>query len=281
MRPADTPTTIHTHRITPLRLPNGGRELFALCIPPRGDVARPGGVVLCNPLGQEAIRTHRLFRVLGDRLSASGLTVLRFDYFATGDSAGDDGQGELDGWVRDTMVACEWMSRQPGCSELTLFGMRLGSNIALRAAACMAQPPSALLLWDPIPDGALYLQQMTRAHEAALARSFGARWATDQELRRRQLPAPGTEFLGQPLNPALRRGLENLHLTGDLAALPAHAPVPHVWSAAPLPSAGGASLHQHRLELEIDWMTDQALDTPIAPIEIVRSIVATAIESRA
>jgi hypothetical protein len=56
----------------------------------------PGAaVLLCNPFGQEAIRCHRAFRLLSARLASSGIPSLRFDYFGTGDSPGNDGEGDL------------------------------------------------------------------------------------------------------------------------------------------------------------------------------------------
>ena len=46
--------------------------------PPPG-LAGAAGVVLCNPLGDEAMGTHRTYRYLADRLAAAGVHALRFD----------------------------------------------------------------------------------------------------------------------------------------------------------------------------------------------------------
>src|SRR5215831_1771331 len=44
------------------------------------------GIVLCGPLGHEALWLHQTMRSLTDRLAARGFAVLRFDYAGTGDS---------------------------------------------------------------------------------------------------------------------------------------------------------------------------------------------------
>ena len=81
------------------------RRLFGIYHPPaEGSAGRPA-VVLCNPFGQEAIRAQRMMRVLGERLARNGHAVLRFDYFGTGDSLGDDIEGDLEGWALDVMEA--------------------------------------------------------------------------------------------------------------------------------------------------------------------------------
>jgi hypothetical protein len=58
--------------------------------------ARAGcAVLLCNPFGQEALRSQRGFRVLADRFARTGCATLGFDYFGTGDSDGDDDDASL------------------------------------------------------------------------------------------------------------------------------------------------------------------------------------------
>ncbi len=58
-------------------------------------------ILLCYPLGHEYMRSHRAFVRLSDQLAVKGFHVLRFDYFSTGDSAGDDGEACLDDWLGD------------------------------------------------------------------------------------------------------------------------------------------------------------------------------------
>ena len=62
-----------------------GQQRLGIYHAPRASVAGEGGVVLCAPIGQEYMRTHRPLRQLALALADAGLHVLRFDYHGTGD----------------------------------------------------------------------------------------------------------------------------------------------------------------------------------------------------
>ncbi len=82
-------------------------------------------VLMCPPLGQDMIRSHRVYRQLADALAQQGIAVLRFDYYGSGDSAGDS--AELD-WARcraDMVTAAGELRARSGCTRLIGFGARL------------------------------------------------------------------------------------------------------------------------------------------------------------
>jgi alpha-beta hydrolase superfamily lysophospholipase len=66
-----------------------GRTLFGWYDAPTRGSAR-GGILLCNPVGDDSVRAHRPLRHLAQRLANEGFAVLRFDYDGTGDSTGDE-----------------------------------------------------------------------------------------------------------------------------------------------------------------------------------------------
>ena len=260
--------------MNPLRFQRDERDLYAQLILPAGGMPCSQGVVFCNPLGQEAIRTHRMYRVLADRLGAASFAVLRFDYYGTGDSAGDDAEGEPDGWVGDIVAACELLQSRAGCRELSLFGMRLGANLALRAARLLAAPPRAVLLWDPIPDGKEYIRQLQQAHQAALSTAYGARWATEPRLRELQFQPGAPEILGFPLTKALKLGLARTDLDKELSTAGALIQRVHLWGdPGEVLRRNHPTLYPRPLGVTVDWMADEALNTPIAPVEIVRGVI--------
>ena len=171
----------------------GGRQLFGAYHAPAGGSPRPLGVVLCNPGPHEYRQSHWAIRKLAVLLAKHGLHVLRFDYFATGDSAGDSAEGSLDQWVGDIHAAAEELRDISGVRQVALVGMRLGAALAVRAATGRLALAD-LVLWDPVVSGAAYLAQL----EAVQA----------QVLRERHYPEdnrqPPDELLGY-LTPATMR----------------------------------------------------------------------------
>ncbi|MEJ7688410.1 MAG: alpha/beta hydrolase [Variovorax sp.] len=194
--------------MTPLLFGHASRQLFGLFHPPErdGDIA----VLVCSPFGQEAVRTHRLFRVLADRLARSGVAVLRFDYHGTGDSPGDDTDGDLEGWHRDICTAHEELRRRVGNRRIVWLGARLGATMAVLAIRSGQCDPTRLILWDPIVDGARYLEQLRAGHVDALERSY---CVPDPDWRRtlaRDADAFTAEFFGFGVSVLLRQQLRGL-----------------------------------------------------------------------
>ncbi|RZL94310.1 MAG: alpha/beta fold hydrolase [Variovorax sp.] len=193
----------------PMHFGPASRELFGLFHAPAEDSGI--AVLICPPLGQEAIRTHRLWRVLADRLARSGVAVLRFDYYGSGDSPGDDTDGELEGWRRDVCAAHEELRRRRvGSRRIMWLGARLGGAVAVMAAKSGRCDPSRLILWDPIIDGARYLTQLRAGHVEALEHSF---CLPDPAWRRRlaeEKDAFTDELFGFGMSTAMREQLRAL-----------------------------------------------------------------------
>src|SRR5215475_8484677 len=80
------------------------RPLFGWFHAARADSA-PIGVVICNPFGDEAIRTHRSMRHLAEAAAGLGIPTLRFDYDGAGNSAGHDLDPER---LREWLASIRW-----------------------------------------------------------------------------------------------------------------------------------------------------------------------------
>ena len=150
--------------MNPFYFGTGQRRLFGIYTPAQAAAgAGVRAVVLCAPWGHEYLGAHRSIRHLATLLSAAGLHVLRFDYFGTGDSAGDMRQASLDGWRSDIETAIDELKDTAGAAKVGLAGLRLGATLAASVAAKRSRDVDALALWDPIASGEKYMQELVRA----------------------------------------------------------------------------------------------------------------------
>ncbi len=132
-------------------------------------------VLMCNPFGEEALRAFRLFRLLAERFSAAGVPVLRFDYFGTGDSAGDCDAVRFAGMVSNIHEAHEELLSLSAAPRALWLGLRLGGSAALSAATERADRPAGLILWEPIIHGKDYLNGLLSVRDKALKGTIGER----------------------------------------------------------------------------------------------------------
>lgn len=196
------------------------RRLFGIYHMAQAAPARPA-VVLCNAFGQEAIRAHRFQRALAERLARAGHPVLRFDYFGTGDSMGDDADGDLDGWCGDIHVAHQELRRLTNASRLVWIGMRLGGSVALRATHDAPTDLAKLILWDPVLDGPRYLAHLRERHVASLE----AVYSLPQKPSPRRLAANPANYIDEAIGFAL-----SPKFRGQVSAITLDS---HVWPASP------------------------------------------------
>ena len=121
------------------------------------------GVVMCNPLGHEAMWLHQAMRRFADALAARGIPVLRFDYLGTGDSL--DGPDLLHParWVGETLQAIEYFRNVTGVERVSLAGFRFGATIAALAATQV--DVDALALFAPVVQMRLYMREMSVLHQ--------------------------------------------------------------------------------------------------------------------
>ncbi len=120
------------------------------------------GVVICHPLGEEKLWSHRVLVSFARDLAAAGIAVLRFDFRGEGDSDRDFQDADLESRVQDACLAVDALRKfVPSVAEVTLMGLRLGASVAA-AAAVRRSDVTRLVLWDPVVDGAAYMQAVLR-----------------------------------------------------------------------------------------------------------------------
>lgn len=192
--------------------------LFGAYYPADAAQASDSAVLICPPVGQEYMRSHRALHQLAGQLAVRGFHVLRFDYTATGDSAGDEAAITMSRWRADIAVAARELMEVSGSVRIALLGLRLGAALACLAAETVGAV--RLVLWDPVVSGAEFLGQLEALHRASL-------------LDRDRFPVPRTAaapedealLLGFHYPGALRRELQGLNLldrstaAGDVALI--------------------------------------------------------------
>jgi pimeloyl-ACP methyl ester carboxylesterase len=136
--------------MTPFHFGSRQRRLFGYYEPAPANFSRVRAVLLCHPMDNEHVFAYRTMRQLAARLVRAGFHVLRFDYFGTGDSYGDPGEGDLAGWCGDIETAIEELKEITGATKVNLAGLRLGANLSARVAADRPKEISKLILWEPL-----------------------------------------------------------------------------------------------------------------------------------
>ena len=131
------------------------------------------GVVLCGPLGHEAVATHRGWRKLADKLSRQGLHVVRFDYHGTGDSEGDDADAaRLQHWQQNIENAAALLRHRCQVTSITLIGLRFGGALAMMAAA-RVDAVDAVALLAPAVSGKTHLRELRLLARVWHEQAFG------------------------------------------------------------------------------------------------------------
>ncbi|RZI83554.1 MAG: alpha/beta hydrolase [Rubrivivax sp.] len=250
--------------MTPFRFGPAHRQLFGIYHPATGRRQTSLAVLLCNPFGQEAVRLHRFYKVLAERLARTGIHVLRFDYFGTGDAAGDDEQGDLAGWCQDLLTAHQELQQRAMSSQTAWLGARLGATLAAMASVQAPRTPDRLVLWEPITDGAAYLRELAEGHARATADDYRKPAAAT--------PAPiKDEAIGFGVAATL---IEQLRQLAPPAIQAARAADVLTVTSPGVPAVPNMPGRHADLQVAFDWTSEEALNTALVPSTALQMLAA-------
>jgi exosortase A-associated hydrolase 2 len=195
----------------PFFFENGQYRLFGLLHKPVAGGLRNEGFVLCHPAFEEKLWAHRVYVGLARELARHGCPVLRFDYMGYGDSDGDFEQATVATHLSDIAKAVEVLKTQAGVSSVGLLGLRFGATLAALSADAVPGI-SHLVLWDPLVDGAAYMQEVLLSNLATQSAVHQKILHTREELVA-QMQAGGTVNIeGYGLNQAFYDGVSTIKL---------------------------------------------------------------------
>jgi pimeloyl-ACP methyl ester carboxylesterase len=195
--------------MTPLFFGDTNERLYGVYHRPgerTGATARSSGIVICGPIRDEYVASHRAIRQLALVLSDAGFPVLRFDYYGAGDSAGSSEEGAPDRWVSDISLAATELQKLAGVASVHLVGLRLGGNFAL-VHARRSDDVAGVVLWNPVVSGDAYLAELVEEHSSLLENMY----RTDVENNREHWLAEG--LYGYPITETLLAEFEAIRLT--------------------------------------------------------------------
>lgn len=185
---------------TPFYFGSSARQLYGVYEEPAADTrAGDTAVVLAYPAFPTYNKAHWVFRRLAQRSAQEGFFTLRFDYFATGDSAGSSDAGTFDQWVDDIATAAEEARDLSGAREVSVVGMHLGATLAASAVDAGLDLQS-LVLWDPVIHGPDHMTHLL------------ARARIQRRVRLLSARRPAGQLLGYPLSERLRHDIESIDL---------------------------------------------------------------------
>ena len=152
----------------PLLFGDPGRTLFGLLHSRTAShELQPGALLLCAPLLQEGIRSHRALWALAESMAAGGSAALCFDWYGTGDSAGEDFELSLPGMLADLDTAALALAARSGDERIEYLALRSAALPLLAWLGARAQPVE-LILWDPQLVGSGVVESWHQQHQAQL-----------------------------------------------------------------------------------------------------------------
>jgi uncharacterized protein len=148
-----------------------GRSLYGLLHACEGAyAASPQALLMCAPLLQDGIRSHRALWALAQAVGEHGVPTLTFDWYGTGDSAGADTALSLPGMLDDLEHASRELLRRGEVTQLQWLALR-SAALPLLAFLERGTDPVEVVLWDPQLDGARLVSEWREQHRQQLHES--------------------------------------------------------------------------------------------------------------
>ncbi len=168
---------------TPFFFANGKYHLFGMLYEPMVQIKNEG-FVFCDPFAEEKLWAQRVMVSFARELAGHGYPVLRFDYMGNGDSEGNFEECSVETKLSDIRCAVKTLlDKFREVESVGLIGLRFGATLSVLFAD-NGERVKRLILWDPILNGAAYMQEMLRINLATQSSVYKEiRWNTETLIR--------------------------------------------------------------------------------------------------
>lgn len=169
-----------------------------------------GVVLVAQPFAEEQNKSRRMVALQARALALDGWVVMVPDLYGCGDSHGDFGEADWQGWL-DDLDACLTHLRRTHAGPVVCLGVRAGCLLLSQFAQQRdALEPVATIFWQPVLDGNLFLMQFLRLRVAA--GMIGGNKESTRDLRARLTAGESLEIAGYMLSSKLASGLAESRL---------------------------------------------------------------------
>lgn len=204
--------------VEPFFLPTPGGPVYAVLHRPADTVPLRGHVLVVPPFNEEMNRCRSMVTLQARELAQRGFATLLLDLHGTGDSAGEHGDARWAIWQDNLRAALAWLAARPG-GCVALLGIRLGAILAAELMAITEGAPAMLVLWQPVVDGKIHMNQFLRVRMAAQLDRPNLPKETTASMRKQLDAGEPIEVAGYELHPELVRAIDGANLVQQRPAL--------------------------------------------------------------
>jgi exosortase A-associated hydrolase 2 len=197
--------------VEPFFLPTPGGPAFAVLHHPAAGVAPRGHVLVVPPFNEEMNRCRSMVTLQAREFAKQGFGTLLLDLHGTGDSAGEHGDARWAIWLDNLKAALAWLQARPG-GCVALLGIRLGAILAAEVMATTEGAPQTLVLWQPVVDGKIHMNQFLRVRMAAQLDRPDLPKETTATMRKQLDAGESIEVAGYELHPELVGAIDAANL---------------------------------------------------------------------
>ena len=152
----------HESSETPIIFQSQGEQLVGILHTPEKQTKNL--IIMCHGFTGNKVESRRLFVEAARTFSRAGYAAFRFDFFGSGDSAGEFADSLISHNIANLIDAIAW-GREQGFTCITVLGISMGAATAILTLP--EHPTEALITWSSVPD----MQRLFEAEDANFSKT--------------------------------------------------------------------------------------------------------------